>query len=670
MKGFIVLFTLLTLALNCHAQLNIELGSQLTYTQQLNDVWGYVDDSGNEYALVGLTDGVSIVNVSDPTEPIKLFTIPGPTSTWRDLKVWNHRLYVVNETSGGLKIINLENLPQSVEVSVWQNNALNTAHNIFIDDNGLAYLFGSNLANGGAYILDLNDNPDDPTYVGAYSGAYVHDGFVRNDTLWAAEVFNGQFSVVDMTDLSNPQLINNQSTLSNFTHNCWLSDDGHYLFTTDEVAGAWVTAYDVSNPQAIYQTSQYRHTSNGENVIPHNVLYKDGFTITSYYTSGVSIADVNWEGRFFVTGTYDTSPSSGGTFNGCWGVYPYLPSGHILATDREEGLFVLMPDYVRPSYLEATVTDVNGTAIDAALVDVLGVEKEQQATNFLGKAYLGVQGEGNFYAVVSADGYPNDTILIEQMTSGVVTELMVTLGGINDTIVVDTLNIDSMMMVNCVNPVNFEMKLWLEGAYQSTTGKMKTTLLDNELLPLSHPFNTDVYNYEGDEAVESLEMMPTDAVDWILVGLLNGDSLVERKAALVNTDGYIVSTNGNLGVEFCNVLPNIEYNLLIQHKNHLNIISSFSVYVGNESYDFTTGLSQAMGAEQLKALNDTTFAMYAGDYDGNNVINNLDFNIWREDNAMVNEYMYQDGDLNGVSNNLDYNLWKVNRSKVGVLLNP
>jgi hypothetical protein len=39
---------------------------------------------------------------------------------------------------------------------------------------------------------------------------------------------------------------------------------------------------------------------------------------------------------------YDTSPLQAAylTYQGCWGIYPFLPSGQILGSDMQEGLFV------------------------------------------------------------------------------------------------------------------------------------------------------------------------------------------------------------------------------------------------------------------------------------------------------------------------------------------
>jgi len=640
------------LSFYAQAQSNIALRSSIAYEQGTSDVWGYVDSLGKEYALVGLTDGLSIVEVTDPDNPQELFTIAGEESVWRDVKVWQDRAYVVNETGGGMKIVNLANLPTNISVATWEENGLTTAHNIFIDEKGLAYLFGSNIGNGGAYVVALAPDADNPVYMGTYDNAYIHDGYVRNDTLWASELYLGQVSIVDMQDLSNPQILATQNTPSSFTHNCWPSDDGKYVFTTDEVVGGWVTSYQVDSA-GIFERSRYRLTSNGENVVPHNVMYKDGYTITSYYTSGISIADASWEGNFIIVGKYDTSPLTGGAFDGCWGVYPYLPSGNILATDQQEGLFVLTPNYVKPAYLEVNVTDADTEELlSNAFVDLLEVSGEERYTTIVGTARTGVLESGTYDLVVSREGYLTDTLFAIEL--------------VNDSIVV--LNVDLQLDIACDNPQIFEMRVLLEGPYDTASQKMSTELLESGLLPLKQPFDVAPYNYYGVEAVDSLIEFPENVVDWLLVELRTGNELIERRAALLNEDGYVLDIDGTEGIKFCNTQNNISYNLLICHRNHLNIIGAFTVYVFNDIYDFTISQDQVLGAEQLKEINDSIYVMYAGDYDGNNVVNNLDYNIWSVNSAMFGAYMNQDADMNGVSNNLDFNYWKLNRSKIGALL--
>ena len=40
---------------------------KLDYEQGLNDVWGFSDKQDNEYAIVGLVNGTSIVDVTNPS---------------------------------------------------------------------------------------------------------------------------------------------------------------------------------------------------------------------------------------------------------------------------------------------------------------------------------------------------------------------------------------------------------------------------------------------------------------------------------------------------------------------------------------------------------------------------------------------------------------------------
>src|SRR5690606_32469852 len=66
-----------------------------------NDCWGYVSPSGREYAIMGLEGGYGFVEITDPTSPVIVATIPGPTSMWHDVKVVGHYAYGVSEGGSG-----------------------------------------------------------------------------------------------------------------------------------------------------------------------------------------------------------------------------------------------------------------------------------------------------------------------------------------------------------------------------------------------------------------------------------------------------------------------------------------------------------------------------------------------------------------------------------------
>jgi choice-of-anchor B domain-containing protein len=373
MRLVLTVFVLLQFVIGT-AQKNITLLGHLTYNPILNDVWGYVDNNGNEYALVGATTGTSIVDVTDPENPFQLFFINGPFSIWRDMKTWDGFGYVTNETDSGLLIIDLRFLPDSIHYqNVILEGDMRTAHNLFVDENGVAYIFGSNVSNQGALMYDLTStNRFNPPLIGMYDERYVHDGYVRGDTLWTAEILQGDFSVLDISDKQNPVVMARRQTSGNFTHNCWLSDDGNYLITTDEIDGGAVDIYDVSNLNNIRRLDSYR-SNPGSMSVPHNTFFLGDYIFTAYYRDGLTLVDATRKNNLVEVGFYDTSPLSGPGFEGAWGVYPYLPSGNILVSDREEGLFIVKPDYKRAAYIEGNVTDSNtGLPVNNMRVELMG----------------------------------------------------------------------------------------------------------------------------------------------------------------------------------------------------------------------------------------------------------------------------------------------------------
>ena len=326
----------------------MDLVGTLAYPQGTNDIWGYADGD-NEYALVGTVTGFSVVDITDPSNPYELFFIEGSSSIWRDVKTWGKYAYVTTEASDGLLIVDLSDI--SGETYIYTEEFFTTSHNIYIDENGFAYIFGTDTENGGAVILDLTNDPMDPVLAGAFNDYYLHDGMVRGDTLWGSAIYAGVFSIIDVSDKSNPQIMSSYPTSCNFTHNAWISDDNNYLYTTDESSGCYVGAYNVSDIYDIQEIDLIQEWTgdgadgNQENVIPHNTHVLGDYLITSYYTSGVTVIDASDPYNLIEVAYYDTSPMTGGNFDGCWGAYPYLPSGLVLATDQQEGLFILHTPY-------------------------------------------------------------------------------------------------------------------------------------------------------------------------------------------------------------------------------------------------------------------------------------------------------------------------------------
>ncbi|MCW5906991.1 MAG: choice-of-anchor B family protein [Chitinophagales bacterium] len=405
-------FALISLTVVCgYTQKNLQLLGHLTYAGNVtcSNLTGYADTSGKEYALVGTSQGLSIVDVTNPASPVEIFFVPGATGQsgfWREVREYKGYAYVTTEQSSGLQVVNLNYLPDSIQHHLITPAGVTTSHTIFIDEKGVAYVNGTNKDQ---VLLDLNANPWNPPVLGRFTRNYVHDCYARNDTMWLACVNDGIVRVVDVTNKTAADTLSNTlavwATPQDFTHNCWLSDDGNYLFTTDEKPSSFLTCYDVSDLNNVTETDRTQ-VEPGSNTVIHNTYFINDYCVTSYYTYGVTIHDVARKNNLVEVGNYDTSPNfSGDGFHGAWGVWPYLPSGNIIASDIETGLWIFKPEYKRACYVEGTVTDsICNTLLNGVKVEIVQNSAED-FSNFLGKYSFGTPDSGTYTIRFSKNGY-------------------------------------------------------------------------------------------------------------------------------------------------------------------------------------------------------------------------------------------------------------------------
>jgi choice-of-anchor B domain-containing protein len=445
MKKTLIFFAFLFSGLSVFAQLNMDFYSNYKFASGvvLANLWGYTDADGREYALVGANNGLHIIEVTNPANPVFIDSVPGPVSIWREVRTWQHYAYVTTEGGGGLVIVDLSTLPNPVTYKIWKGNnsingMLNTIHALQIDE-GYIYLYGTNLFNGAAIIADLSD-PWNPNYISRTPTTYVHDGYVRNNVMYPGHIYSGYFSVIDVNDKVNPLVLQTQNTPSNFTHNTWLSDDSKILFTTDEKDNSFLTTYDITDLDNIKELGRVQ-SNPGSNSMVHNTHILNDYAVTSWYKDGVVIVDGHKPDNLVIVGSYDTSPLSGGGFSGCWGVYPYFPSGNVIASDIEEGLFVLGATYNRASYLEGIVSDsVCGNKLFNVSVTISNGAGSAK-TNFSGEYKTGTAAPGTYSVTFFSPGFDSLTIQNVFFDRGEVTRLDVNL--FSPTIVSVTGNVKS-----------------------------------------------------------------------------------------------------------------------------------------------------------------------------------------------------------------------------------
>ncbi len=327
-----------------------------------NDVWGFVSKLGREYAVLGLRVGTGFVDVTDPYNPFVVGAISDSNSIWSDMKVLWPYAYNVNESGGGMQIINLSEIdPPTRRVTlagVFNQSGLQTSHTLYLNTQSrFAYLSGSNLGGGRLVAINLA-NPASPQIAGQMIQAtYVHAAQIvtYNEGPYAGREIafcycGGQgLKIVDVTTKSNMFTMATLTypTLA-YCHQGELTADRQHVVIDDELDESQglvptTTTYvvNVSNLSAPFLVTSF---TNGQISIDHNQYVRGNFTHQANYTTGYRVQDIANVNAAHEVGYFDTYPfNNGRSFNGAWGCYGGLPSGSILISDMQAGLFVLDP---------------------------------------------------------------------------------------------------------------------------------------------------------------------------------------------------------------------------------------------------------------------------------------------------------------------------------------
>ena len=343
-------------------------------TGALNDIWGWTDPlDGKEYALVGTRSGVVFVDVSAPASPRVLGKLDTAVlqgfSTWRDIKTVGTYAYVVAEVFGhGIQVFDLTRLRGLSENPLRdfredaRYDGFGSAHNIVADEaSEMVYGVGvgaqgaAQCGGGGLHMVDVSD-PLNPTFAGCFDGdGYTHDAqclvYDGPDTDHAGREIcvasnEDTITVVDVTDKALPrQLSRGFYPATSYTHQGWFTEDHRYFLVNDELdQGRTRTMVfdleDLDSPELAFI-----HTS-PLFVGDHNLYVRGDFVYQSHYEGGLRILDLTAiaSGALSEAASFDTYPqSNSGELNGQWSNYPYFASGIVIASDINNGLFVLRP---------------------------------------------------------------------------------------------------------------------------------------------------------------------------------------------------------------------------------------------------------------------------------------------------------------------------------------
>jgi len=308
--------------------------------------WGYVAPDGREYAILGTYTGTAIIDITDSANVREIVHITGPSSIWREMRTWGTYAYVVSEGGGGTQIIDLSQLPDTawrVTSFTYTSGSNNTsrAHTIEIFD-GYMYLNGcANWSPGGIVMFNLN-NPIAPAFEGVYTQRYIHDSYTRNDTIFGAAIYGGGgIDIIDARIKSSPSVIARITYTGSGTHNTWVTKDRRYVISTDEIGTTQknLKFWDLSGLPIPPSTPAAIYTYNPADIV-HNVTVRGDYAYVAWYTAGLVVVDITNPTSPQTAGWYDTYPGSSGSYNGVWAVYPYFPSGKIIVSDMQTGLYI------------------------------------------------------------------------------------------------------------------------------------------------------------------------------------------------------------------------------------------------------------------------------------------------------------------------------------------
>lgn len=359
-----------------------------------NDCWGWTDSTtGREYAIMGVNNGTSFIDITDSTSPQYLGKLPTSTvdSSWRDMKVYNDHVYIVSEAGDhGLQVFNLANLrgidSEQVFSADYTDKSFGQAHNIAInEDSGYAYIAGARTK--GIYALNLS-NPLAPKLEleGSQFG-YSHDAQIVNykgpdQDHFGKEIYIGsnenKVDIVDVTDKSEPKLISTFLYDHQYTHQAWLTDDHKYALLgdeLDEVDSNYELKADAKTRTVIIDLSDLdkpslHHDYEAETkAIDHNGYVKGTEFFLASYTAGLRVLDIlNIDQKsiseigFFNTfidhndsglpnsttvksqdpdGDHSGKKGNSSAFNGAWSVYPFFKSENIIISDINSGLYIV-----------------------------------------------------------------------------------------------------------------------------------------------------------------------------------------------------------------------------------------------------------------------------------------------------------------------------------------
>lgn len=328
--------------------------------------WGWAQTAKNkEYAIVGTSSQTYFIDVTNPSNPIIVDSVKGKRigGTYREIKTYQNYCYLVSDDipPNSFQIVDMQYLPDSVHIVHDGTTYFERCHTIFIDNDKLYCGVPKDVTTGYQSSMRVYSlaNPEAPLLLRKLEDDinlsiidYVHDMFVRNDTIFASCGWKGLQILNFNTSANTFSILQSYAgyPYNGFNHSSWQTDDRKTIVFADESpASLPAKVIDVSN---INNMTIVDTINSHPLATPHNpYIIGNKWCWMSTYQDGLYLYNISNPANTTVYGFFDTCPLYGdndnfstSAYKGNWGAYPYLPSKIIIACDMQNGIFILDGD--------------------------------------------------------------------------------------------------------------------------------------------------------------------------------------------------------------------------------------------------------------------------------------------------------------------------------------
>jgi choice-of-anchor B domain-containing protein len=355
-----------------------ETGSGTKYS----GCWGWTQPLTNkEYAIACSKNGTYFIDVTNPLTPTVSAYVAGTSSngTWRETKTYQNYCYVICDDGGstGFQVIDMSTLPATVTLVSSNMNLFKRGHACWVDGDKL-YVSGITYSNTNQSSMNVYSlaNPAAPVLLRELKQdynfiTYVHDQFVRNDTVFASCGYQG-LHVFKFNSNNTFTQLGSLTTYSGsgYNHSTALTPDGQTMVMMDEVPASLpikvLNVSNIANIQVLATANQFPQTT------PHNpFIVNNQYCFVSSYKDGTQLYDISNPSSPILAGYFDTYNQGGGNnnnwtgsaYSGQWGCYPYFPSKNIFALDMQNGVFIIK-SHLYQNLLPTTVKRNSETDFD------------------------------------------------------------------------------------------------------------------------------------------------------------------------------------------------------------------------------------------------------------------------------------------------------------------